>query len=191
MRRLAIATTAIAIGAVGVSTNSSAEAPATPSPTEAPAPTITPLEICPELYRQDDHRAYAQAVFRRQHISQRARHRMKRMRSCAYSSQAKHNMREIEHMALKHRHARQRAAAAAAAVPDHLRRIAMCESHGNPRAISPGGTYRGKYQFSFSTWRAVGGRGDPAAAPESEQDRRAVILYRTGGPGHWPICQYH
>lgn len=74
------------------------------------------------------------------------------------------------------------------AVPPHLQSIAQCESGGNPRAISPGGTYRGKYQFSFSTWRAVGGRGDPARASESEQDRRAAKLYRTGGPGHWPVC---
>ncbi len=73
-------------------------------------------------------------------------------------------------------------------IPGALRRIAMCESHGNPRAISPGGRYRGKYQFSFSTWRSVGGKGDPARASETEQDRRAAILYRTGGPGHWPVC---
>src|SRR5438128_1889257 len=29
-----------------------------------------------------------------------------------------------------------------------LRRIAMCESHGNPRAVNASGTYRGKYQMS-------------------------------------------
>jgi hypothetical protein len=73
-------------------------------------------------------------------------------------------------------------------IPAVLESIARCESHGNPRAISPGGTYRGKYQFSFSTWASVGGKGDPAAASETEQDRRAAILYRTGGPGHWPVC---
>lgn len=73
-------------------------------------------------------------------------------------------------------------------IPPVLQAIAQCESHGNPRAISPGGTYRGKYQFSFSTWASVGGRGDPAAASETEQDRRAAILYKTGGPGHWPVC---
>jgi hypothetical protein len=73
-------------------------------------------------------------------------------------------------------------------IPPQLRSIAMCESHGNPRAISAGGTYRGKYQFSFSTWRSVGGKGDPARASETEQDRRAAKLYRTGGPGHWPVC---
>lgn len=74
------------------------------------------------------------------------------------------------------------------AIPPVLESIAQCESHGNPRAISSGGTYRGKYQFSFSTWASVGGEGDPAEASETEQDRRAAILYRTGGPGHWPVC---
>lgn len=73
-------------------------------------------------------------------------------------------------------------------IPPVLKSIAQCESHGNPRAISPGGRYRGKYQFSFSTWASVGGDGDPAAASETEQDRRAAMLYRSGGPGHWPVC---
>jgi hypothetical protein len=78
--------------------------------------------------------------------------------------------------------------AAAIAMPPQLKAIAACESGSDPRAISAGGTYRGKYQFSFSTWQSVGGRGDPAAASETEQDRRAAKLYRTGGPGHWPVC---
>lgn len=73
-------------------------------------------------------------------------------------------------------------------IPPQLEAIARCESHGDPRAISPGGAYRGKYQFSYSTWASVGGKGDPARASEAEQDRRAAKLYRTGGPGHWPVC---
>jgi hypothetical protein len=73
-------------------------------------------------------------------------------------------------------------------IPPQLKAIAQCESHSDPRAISAGGTYRGKYQFSFSTWQSVGGKGDPASASETEQDRRAAKLYRTGGPGHWPVC---
>ena len=84
--------------------------------------------------------------------------------------------------------ARRHGGAPNVAIPPVLKSIAQCESHGDPRAISSGGTYRGKYQFSFSTWASVGGRGDPAAASETEQDRRAAILYRTGGPGHWPVC---
>jgi transglycosylase-like protein len=69
-----------------------------------------------------------------------------------------------------------------------LNRIAYCESKGNPRAIGGGGAYRGKYQFSFGTWASVGGRGDPAAAPEREQDRRAAMLLTRSGAGHWPVC---
>ena len=69
-----------------------------------------------------------------------------------------------------------------------LNAIAQCESNGNPRAISASGMYRGKYQFSFATWRTVGGKGDPAQASEIEQDRRAAMLYKRDGPGQWPVC---
>ena len=70
----------------------------------------------------------------------------------------------------------------------HLEQIARCESGGNPRAVSPDGRYRGKYQFAPETWQAVGGTGDPAAASEAEQDRRAAILYAQQGASPWPIC---
>ncbi len=73
-------------------------------------------------------------------------------------------------------------------LPAILRQIAECESGGNPRAISPGGTYRGKYQFSRETWRNLGGTGDPAAAPEWLQDRLALKLYRLRGTAPWPSC---
>lgn len=73
-------------------------------------------------------------------------------------------------------------------IPAALKAIAWCESRNNPRAISANGMYRGKYQFSFATWRTVGGRGDPARASETEQDRRAAMLYRRDGPGQWPVC---
>jgi peptidoglycan hydrolase-like protein with peptidoglycan-binding domain len=73
-------------------------------------------------------------------------------------------------------------------LPLALRRIAQCESGGNPRAISPGGTYRGKYQFSRTTWHNLGGTGDPAAAPEWLQDRLALKLYRRAGTAPWPNC---
>jgi peptidoglycan hydrolase-like protein with peptidoglycan-binding domain len=73
-------------------------------------------------------------------------------------------------------------------VPAILRQIAECESGGNPRAISPGGQYRGKYQFSRETWRNLGGTGDPADAPEWLQDRLALKLYRLSGTAPWPNC---
>jgi Transglycosylase-like domain len=83
---------------------------------------------------------------------------------------------------------RERAAGITPSVRTLLERIAFCESKGNPRAISGSGSFRGKYQFSYGTWRAVGGRGDPAAAPEAEQDRRAALLLKRSGSSPWPIC---
>jgi hypothetical protein len=73
-------------------------------------------------------------------------------------------------------------------MPRILHLIAECESGGNPRAVSPGGTYRGKYQFSRGTWRSLGGRGDPAAAAEAVQDRLALKLFRRSGSSPWPNC---
>lgn len=69
-----------------------------------------------------------------------------------------------------------------------LEQIAMCESGGDPTAVSPDGTYRGKYQFSRETWAALGGNGDPAAAPESVQDDLAAQLLAQSGTSPWPSC---
>jgi peptidoglycan hydrolase-like protein with peptidoglycan-binding domain len=69
-----------------------------------------------------------------------------------------------------------------------LAKIAACESGGDPAAISADGVYRGKYQFTRSTWAQMGGSGDPAAAPESEQDARAAKLYAQQGTAPWPVC---
>jgi peptidoglycan hydrolase-like protein with peptidoglycan-binding domain len=69
-----------------------------------------------------------------------------------------------------------------------LARIARCESGGNPTAISSSGQYRGKYQFSRATWRALGGKGDPAKAPEAVQDAMAGKLLAQRGTSPWPVC---
>jgi hypothetical protein len=49
---------------------------------------------------------------------------------------------------------------------------------------------RGGMQFSWSTWRAFGGSGDPADASSSEQLYRAWLLYshlgRWGTTAGWP-----
>ena len=89
--------------------------------------------------------------------------------------------------AAKRRH-RRKAATKKVATPPALQAIANCESHGNPRAIGGGGSFRGKYQFDMGTWASVGGKGDPAAASEAEQDRRAAMLYARAGSSPWPVC---
>jgi soluble lytic murein transglycosylase-like protein len=69
-----------------------------------------------------------------------------------------------------------------------LNAIASCESGGDPTAVSSDGAYRGKYQFDYGTWESVGGSGDPAAAPEAEQNYRAALLYSRSGSSPWPVC---
>ena len=73
-------------------------------------------------------------------------------------------------------------------LPRVLRRIAQCESGGDPTVVSPDGRYRGKWQFTHATWRRLGGTGDPAKAVESVQDRLALKLYRRNGTDPWSAC---
>jgi hypothetical protein len=67
------------------------------------------------------------------------------------------------------------------------------ESDGNYGAISPGGTYRGAWQFDQPTWdsnSAASGRHDlvgvdPATASPSDQDAIAHDLYQRRGNQPW------
>jgi peptidoglycan hydrolase-like protein with peptidoglycan-binding domain len=75
-----------------------------------------------------------------------------------------------------------------AGLDPRLEAIAQCESGGDPNAVSAGGRYYGKYQFSLETWRSVDGRGNPVDAPEAEQDQRAAKLLARDGASAWPNC---
>jgi hypothetical protein len=79
----------------------------------------------------------------------------------------------------------ERRAGSTASAP--LQAIAACESGGNPSTNTGNGFY-GKYQFTQATWQSVGGTGNPAAASEAEQDRRAAQLYAQSGSSPWPVC---
>jgi hypothetical protein len=67
------------------------------------------------------------------------------------------------------------------------RKVANCESSGNPRAVNPAGYY-GLFQFDRQTWRSVGGSGNPAQASAAEQLMRAKTLYAQRGASPWPVC---
>jgi hypothetical protein len=75
--------------------------------------------------------------------------------------------------------------------PLDWRALARCESHGNPRALSRTGRYRGLYQFDLNTWRWVGGTGDPIDATPDEQTYRARLLFQRAGTRPWPVCGQH
>jgi len=67
------------------------------------------------------------------------------------------------------------------------------ESDGNYGAISPGGTYRGAWQFDQSTWDSNSGASgrsdlvglDPATAAPADQDAIAHDLYQRRGNQPW------
>jgi hypothetical protein len=74
------------------------------------------------------------------------------------------------------------------------RLLAHCESTLNPRAVSPGGTYRGLFQFDQQTWTSVGGlafapRADLAST--GDQLVAAQRLQARRGWAPWPWCSRH
>jgi soluble lytic murein transglycosylase-like protein len=100
------------------------------------------------------------------------------------------------HVKRLEREAERRAEAQEAATPSPesvgvsqatLDAIAACESGGDPTAVNAAGYY-GKYQFDLGTWASLGGSGNPAEAPEAEQDYRAALLYSRAGSSPWPLC---
>src|SRR6478752_6288427 len=71
---------------------------------------------------------------------------------------------------------------------DDWYQLRMCES-SNCYDINTGNGYYGAYQFDLSTWQSVGGSGYPNQASASEQDHRALLLYRQRGWSPW-TCAY-
>lgn len=80
------------------------------------------------------------------------------------------------------------AAASAASGSLNWAALAQCESGGRVNAVSSNGMYYGLYQFSLSTWAAMGGSGLPSQASAAEQTSRAQALYDRSGAGQWPVC---
>ncbi len=76
----------------------------------------------------------------------------------------------------------------AAAKSQNWDALAQCESGGDPNIVSSGGSYHGLYQFSDSTWQAMGGSGSASDASPEEQTYRAQLLWDASGPGQWPHC---
>lgn len=74
----------------------------------------------------------------------------------------------------------------------YLYGVGACETRGYSYAASytvdTGNSFYGRYQFTWGTFRSVGGSGNPAAAPPREQDVRAYRLYLRDGSAPWPVC---
>lgn len=64
------------------------------------------------------------------------------------------------------------------------KRIVRRESRGNCRAVSSGGTYRGKWQMSPTFWRHYGGR-KYAATPDRASCAQQDIVAHRGWVASW------
>lgn len=67
---------------------------------------------------------------------------------------------------------------------EHWADLRMCESSDRYH-VNTGTGYYGAYQFDLPTWQSVGGSGRPDQAAPSEQDYRALYLYRMRGWQPW------
>ena len=66
--------------------------------------------------------------------------------------------------------------------------VARCESGGNPRAVNPTGTYRGKWQMDAGFWATYGGlrfASSPEQAGEAQQDSVAYRGWLARGWQPW------
>jgi hypothetical protein len=164
-------------------------APTTPRPLRAPI--AGHASVADQLHGASHRLASARAVRLARRVERLRGERLTRAEVSGLRRMSLGDLRR-EERALRRQARRLRraahAAATAPAVPAALQAIAQCESGGNPAAIGGGGAFRGKYQFDYGTWASVGGSGDPAAAPEAEQDRRAAALYARAGASPWPVC---
>jgi hypothetical protein len=72
--------------------------------------------------------------------------------------------------------------------PSAWAQLRDCESGGNYTIVAVNGHY-GAYQFNLATWRSVGGTGRPDHATPTEQDYRALYLYRMRGWQPWTCAR--
>jgi hypothetical protein len=191
---------AAAAPAVAISAKEPSSVPGGGTAQSAVTDTQQPIGVAPNTQTaNEDQERHARLVKRylklrnrlNRLVAKRDGHRRpKAVRTTTQAHWSEHKLRyRIRQMRRQIRRARAHVRAGLTpAVRETLERIAACESHGNPRAIGGGGAFRGKYQFTYGTWSAVGGRGDPAGAPEGEQDLRAAILLKRTGGSAWPVC---
>jgi hypothetical protein len=79
------------------------------------------------------------------------------------------------------------ASPAGAATAEDFRRLAQCESGGNPRT-NTGNGYYGMYQFALGTWRSLGYSGYPHQHSAAVQTQAARRLQAMQGWSPWPGC---
>lgn len=146
--------------------------------------------LCTTSFTPRQYRRYASRVYLRHRVSKEAHARLRRMHVCQPSFKHRVRVGRIHQDLIGARRFRQRTASygiISAADQAWLARVRACESGGN-YAINTGNGFYGAYQFTLSSWVAVGGSGYPHLASPAEQDHRALRLRAIQGTGAWPNC---
>jgi len=71
------------------------------------------------------------------------------------------------------------------------KKTSECESGGDPKIHSPGGTYHGAFQFSTPTWKSSPMSPGGKHADNYSWKVQAVVavkLKHRDSAGHWPVC---
>lgn len=181
--------------------------PATAGGQSEPPQQITPVGVSEPQKRcfvtQKTHRRYVRAVYSRKTVSERSLKRLDKLRRCAASPKAAHNMLRLQRSEGQARRVRLRADRCTSygewAIPAY---IVMKESGGRIDARNKDSTAGGYYQFIDSTWFAYGGKDyhDPnpvggfqhpaAMAPAHEQHCVAHRAWAGGaGSSHWALTR--
>jgi hypothetical protein len=174
--------TALAVAGSVLAVPSTALAAATH---ETSPPGQDALRASGRLTLDADHKA--RLVRRNVRLARRAAHLSDRRLRTGYTRRVRDDSVSVIRIRNRRLHRRIERLESTSTASAPLQAIAACESGGNP-ATNTGNGFYGKYQFSMETWQSVGGTGNPAAASEAEQDRRAARLYAQAGGSPWPVC---
>lgn len=189
----------IAVAAVvGIPAAAGGEGQPPQQTTQAPAPAVTP-DPCPVRFSQREHRVYVRAVYRRAHVSSRARRQIRLMHRCSFSPKATRNMRVVVRGQKRTRRARmcsQRNVIQCirdAADRWHvsfamLLRKGRCESELNPYSRNGSSTASGLFQFLYpSTWNTTPYRHHSVFSAKWNS-LAAGYMHHVGRGGEW-VCQ--
>jgi hypothetical protein len=115
-------------------------------------------------------------------------------RECDQRVAHKRHVRKVRAQQRAHKRAVRRRAMKRRYIQPYLGWLASVRSCESPTGVdsapfnSKGDRFHGYYQFVLSTWRSVGGKGDPHKASWLEQSYRAVRLRLRTGTSPWPVC---
>ena len=151
---------------------------------------------CVQKFHQTKHEKFARTLFReRLKISKRSRDRLRLMKQCQHTPEARSNAHRLERRLKRARDRdglwRIRWRLLPAEARAWTERVSRCESgtHNKARAIwVRTRLFISAFQWVLDTWHKAGGRGSPLGVSWYEQACRAWRWHARVPRGQWPVC---